>query len=490
MKLTLKATIGTSGRKLLLARTLAGCLLAAAAAFAQSTDQPDLRIEKIAENTYLTYGYGPTEPEARVSAIRNGLQFATQQAVNVETTVEAGEVIKDSLYSTMNAQVDRFTVTNVSAVGDEIYVQAELEITDSAIKATVDRYKDIGLGIQSRDAQQSAASASDVQAAFAKAFDQIKEKEDERRRHTANLPVARELYYKLFEGWPEDAYAIELDAIEIDKADPTKAEISIKVEYKKSWLEAFKTNISVLGELMAWAPEVITEVPTKREKAAWGFTSRWNFYMQKACTSFTFTVPAVANRRGNWPASSTSKQCFNTPAYVYEHHAADHWRWLIDPFNLAGHFGYLSKSVIYDGPLLGQVNGYVREGVSLYEPIAGCVGDCPPQPRRKRRQKQTVLIVCIFDEAGEYMDNMRLKMQNSLVLNPGLSPGISDYRDELKIDWTRDINIEQSSDTGTWDIPTAWLTMTDDDRYASFFSFHARLPEAGALEVCEKRFES
>ena len=190
MKLSLKATIGASGRKLLLARTLAGCLLAAAAAFAQSTDQPDLRIEKIAENTYLTYGFGPTEPEARVNAIRNGLQFATQQAVNVETTVEAGEVIQDSLYSTMNAQVDRFTVTNVSAVGDEIYVQAELEITDSAIKATVDRYRDIGVGIQSRDAQQSSDRASDVQAGFANAFDQIDAKEAETIRNTKKLPIA------------------------------------------------------------------------------------------------------------------------------------------------------------------------------------------------------------------------------------------------------------------------------------------------------------
>lgn len=468
MKLSLKATIGASGRKLLLARTLAGCLLAAAAAFAQSTDQPDLRIEKIAENTYLTYGFGPTEPEARVNAIRNGLQFATQQAVNVETTVEAGEVIQDSLYSTMNAQVDRFTVTNVSAVGDEIYVQAELEITDSAIKATVDRYKDIGLGIQSRDAQQSVAvaGASDVQAGFANAFDQIDAKKAETIRNTKKLPVARELYSKLFEGWPERAYNVKLFSLEIDKKDPTKAKLKLHIQYDESWLTTFKQTRALMGELMSWAPAATEQWQYENEVRHWlkPWENPWTFRMQRSC---------ITNE------DQGQRNCVNTPAYHYSTGWVYHWRWLESADFFDGSMN-MSESPRLGAPALGQINGFVGDVGYVRKKADRYSRSSPPSSTRV-----PVIVFCVYDESGVFLSTANLETKKIPATNPGATKASSG---ELK--WNADHTIETATRAVSYTLNTDLLTTSSEDRYAGFFSFHVRFEDADLSGICAETFES
>ena len=454
------------GWRLLLALALTSCLLSGEAAFAQSTDQPDLRIEKIAENTYLTYGFGPTEPEARVSAIRNGLQFATQQAVNVEITVEAGEVIKDSLYSTMNAQVDRFTVTNISAVGDEIYVQAELEITDSAIKATVDRYKDIGLGIQSRDAQQSSDRASDVQAGFANAFDQIDAKEAETIRNTKKLPIARELYSKLFEGWPERAYDVNLFSLEIDKKDPTKAELTLTIHYDESWLTTFKQTRALMGELMSWAPAKIKEWQLIDEEQFWlkPWRNPWTFRMQRSC---------VTNE------DQGKRNCVQTPAYHFSNGWLDHWRWL-ETADFSSGAGFMSESPRLGAPVLGQINGFVGDiGHMRKKAFFGY-----PPTRKPRSMLQSIIASCVYDESGLFMNLINLGTGNTPVLNPGLTKS-----SKSKPQWTIDHSVETSTRVVTWTLDTDRLAISSEDRYASFFSFHVRSEDAELSEICAETFE-
>ena len=241
-------------------------------------------VQKIADNTYVTYGYGVSEADARSSAIRNGLQYATQQLVISEIKIESDELVTDLLYSTMNGYIEKFDVLESVKKGDEHLIRATLKISDSEIKATVDRFTGIGVGIENTSYVDSGEFQSSIESAYA-----------EMDRRTNQIFVARKLYEEMARGWPEQAYNITLRELTVDKSNPTVATLVANVAYNEDWLDSFEAHQKLIGDLMEWAPSDLT----------FG-NNQWQ--MIRICFRKVSDL-------GAWKRAFDSRECVSSPIY-------------------------------------------------------------------------------------------------------------------------------------------------------------------------------
>ena len=250
-----------------------------------------LYVQKIADNTYVTYGYGVSEADARSSAIRNGLQYATQQLVISEIKIESDELVTDLLYSTMNGYIEKFDVLESVKKGDEYFVRATLKISDTEIKATVDRFTGIGVGIENTSSVDSDAFQSSIESAYA-----------EMDRRTNQIFVARKLYEEMARGWPEQAYNITLKELTVDKSNPTVATLVASVAYDEDWLDSFEAHQKLIGDLMEWAPSDLK-------------FGNYSWQMIRICFRKVSDL-------GAWKRPFDSRECVSSPIYQTQHYVA------------------------------------------------------------------------------------------------------------------------------------------------------------------------
>ena len=305
-----------------------------------------------------------------------------------------------------------------------------------------------------------------MQAGFANAFDQIDAKEAETIRNTKKLPIARELYSKLFEGWPERAYEVNLSSLAIDKKDPTKAELTLTIQYDESWLTTFKKTRALMGELMSWAPAKIKEWQLIDEEEFWlkPWRNPWTFRVQRSC---------VTNE------DQGKRNCVKTPAYHFSNGWLDHWRWL-ETADFSSGAGFMSESPRLGAPVLGQINGFVGDIGHIRKKASFGY----PPTRKPRSMLQSIIASCVYDESGLFMNLINLGTGNTPVLNPGLTKS-----SKSKPQWTIDHSVETSTRVVTWTLNTDRLAISSEDRYASFFSFHVRSEDAELSEICAETFE-
>ena len=83
----------------------------------------------------------------------------------------------------MNGYIEAFEVIDTGTTDGEVFVTARMEISDSQIMATVDRYAGIGLGIESTSKVDGSGIRATLQAANA-----------ERTRRSNQLYVASKLF--------------------------------------------------------------------------------------------------------------------------------------------------------------------------------------------------------------------------------------------------------------------------------------------------------
>ena len=223
-----------------------GCADAAAEAVGGELDDYNTSIFKIDEDTYETYGLGANEPEANFNAIRNGLQFATEQLVISEIKIEAEEIVEDALYSSMNGYIESFDVLESTLIGDQHFIRARLKISPVQIRNTVERFSGIGLGIENTAAIQSDGIASALRAAQA---------EFDRRKN--QLFVASKLYQDMLKDLPDKAYDLTLDNIEFGSEVPATVTVSGTISYNPQWVKDYRSYYVLVHRLISWLPEEV-----------------------------------------------------------------------------------------------------------------------------------------------------------------------------------------------------------------------------------------
>ena len=244
---------------------LAVCLLAKLA-FA-SEDQISWQIYELEKNVYSTYGLGATQADARENAIRNGLQFAVRQLVISDLAIEGDEIIRDTVYSTLNGYIERFDVKVTEKVEGEIYIRAELALNETDIKNTVSIFTNIDSGKINSSGIDGEGIQSTIESALA---------EQTRKKNQAFF--AAKLYEKMYRGYPINAYEQTLEQFEIDKSNPSNAYIKIKLNYSSDWMEHYLAYRQKMGELTKDAlpphdPRVETDFEwsciVKRQSSNW-----------------------------------------------------------------------------------------------------------------------------------------------------------------------------------------------------------------------------
>ena len=214
------------------------------------------------ENTYETYGLGADEPEANFNAMRNGLQFATEQLVISEIKIEAEEIVEDALYSTMNGYIESFDVLESAPIGDQHFIRARLKISPVQIKNTVERFSGIGLGIENTAAIQSDGIAAALRAAQA---------EFDRRKN--QLFVASKLYKDMLKDLPDKAYDFTLDNIEFGSEVPATVTVAGTISYNPQWVKDYQSYYVLIQRLISWLPEEVYIQGSRR----------WSYSMRKSC---------------------------------------------------------------------------------------------------------------------------------------------------------------------------------------------------------------
>ncbi len=98
---------------------------------------PTYSVTKLDDETYLTYGVGANQFEAKVSAIRHALEFATETVFYAETSLTDGQV-SSATRSQINGLIKSLKITKVEDRGGEVYLEATLRLDDGDL-STLDR---------------------------------------------------------------------------------------------------------------------------------------------------------------------------------------------------------------------------------------------------------------------------------------------------------------------------------------------------------------
>ena len=90
---------------------------------------PTYSVTKLDDDTYLTYGVGANQFEAKVSAVRHALEFAIETAFYAETRLVDGQMSSASS-AQMNALIASLSITKLENRDSEVYLEAQLRLTD------------------------------------------------------------------------------------------------------------------------------------------------------------------------------------------------------------------------------------------------------------------------------------------------------------------------------------------------------------------------
>ena len=169
------------------------------------------------------------------------------------------------------------------------------------------------------------------------------------------------------------------------------------------------------------------------------------------------------------------RNCVNTPAYYYSNGKLDHWRWLESADFFDGSMN-MSESPRLGAPALGQINGFVGD--------IGYVRKKNTWDKRPPSTRGSVIVTCVYDESGVFLSTVNLGTSGTAALNPGLTKDSSG-----KLKWGRDHTLETSTRAPSWTLNTDLFTVSNEDRYAGFFTFYVRFEDADLSGICAETFE-
>lgn len=156
-------------------------LISLAMNFSPATAQPV--VEDIV--TVQVTGEGATRSEARLDAIRQAMQYATEQLVIAERLIESDQVLIDRVYSTMNGFVENFHIVNENSVDSRYQMLADVSVSRKRIVKFV---------------QTSPGFVEvDGMSIFA-----------EKQRQEEQLAVQGEMLASMFRRFPEDALQVDV----------------------------------------------------------------------------------------------------------------------------------------------------------------------------------------------------------------------------------------------------------------------------------------
>jgi len=90
---------------------------------------PTYSVTKLNDDTYLTYGVGANQLEAKVSAVRHALEFATGTTLYAETRLVDGQMSSASS-AQMNALIASLSITKLENRDSEVYLEARVRLTN------------------------------------------------------------------------------------------------------------------------------------------------------------------------------------------------------------------------------------------------------------------------------------------------------------------------------------------------------------------------
>ena len=202
----------------------------------------ELKVQRKGDGVYETYGVGDDLKSARRDAIRNALQYAVTQFVVSEIEIEDDKIIKDTLYSTMNGEIDRFVVHDTWAELGQVFISAELEIKDSKIQSTVGRFASAGVGVRVAGNNTAVLESDEL-------LNSISSANAEKVRLIDQAYVSQQLFFQALRGFPARAFDITLSQVSVDQYNPDKINLVIAVEPDSEWVNTHFQYLSKMASV-------------------------------------------------------------------------------------------------------------------------------------------------------------------------------------------------------------------------------------------------
>lgn len=183
-----------------------------------------------ADITVSVSGSGATIDEAKADAIKNALQYALKQLVIVERVISGNKVLKDKILSTSNGYIEKYK--EIGVVKTEFGFRVDAEITVSASR--IENF----IGVVAGGGGEFNGTAVNAEEQRRLAQEQAEELQRQARG---------EIFDRLFESFPWNAFNIKLLKIRIAEDNPNILDVEVRASYKPEFLKALTGTLEALS---------------------------------------------------------------------------------------------------------------------------------------------------------------------------------------------------------------------------------------------------